>query len=218
MRQTAVRTTTVLRFHHLPSDLGLDAMNATPGDQVTRWLRAWSGGDEAALEKLTPLVYGELHRRARRFIGRERAGHSLQPTALIHEAYIRLVGSRGVDWRDRGHFYALSARLMRQILVDHARTRGRQKRGGAVRPIAFDESVMTPVEQPDLVRLDDALRLLAETDERKSRVVELRFFGGLSAQETADVLHVSPQTVLRDWRLAKAWLQREMSRGDRDHA
>jgi len=190
-------------------------MNATARDDVTRWLRAWSGGDEGALEKLVPLVYSELHRRARRFIGRERTGHSLQPTALIHEAYVRLVGARSVDWHDRNHFYALSSRLMRQILVDHARSRGRQKRGGAAPLVTFDEAVIAVEDEPDLVRLDDALRALAETDQRKSRVVELRFFGGLSAEETAHVLNVSPQTVLRDWRLAKAWLQREMTRGVR---
>src|SRR5262245_1614458 len=189
-------------------------MNATARDDVTRWLRAWSSGDESALERLIPLVYGELHRRARRYIRGERSGHTLQTTALIHETYVRLVGTRA-DCRDRSHFYALSSRLMRQILVDHARSRGRRKRGGAARPVVFDETLMPGEEQPDLVRLDDALCALAETDERKSRVVELRFFGGLSAEETAHVLHVSAQTVLRDWRLAKAWLQREMTRGVR---
>jgi len=190
-------------------------MNTASGHDVTGWLRAWSQGDETALEKLTPLVYVELHQRARRLMGRERAGHSLQPTALIHEAYLRLVGASPVEWSDRSHFYALAARLMRQILVDHARSRGRQKRGGDALPIAFDETVVGPRETPDLVRLDDALHALAETDERKSRVIELRFFGGFSVDEVADVLAVSPQTVLRDWRLAKAWLQREMKRGDR---
>ena len=183
-------------------------------DEVTEWLRAWSRGDESALEKLTPLVYAELRRRARRLVIRERAGHSLQPTALIHEAYLRLVGSAPVDWRDRRHFYALAARLMRQILVDHARSRGRQKRGGAAMLVPFDETAIAFSERPDLVRLDDALQALAETDMRKSRVVELRFFGGLSVEEAANVLEVSPQTVLRDWRLAKAWLQREMRRGE----
>jgi RNA polymerase sigma-70 factor, ECF subfamily len=187
---------------------------ASRGD-ITQWLRAWSSGDDTALEKLIPLVYGELRQRARRLIGRERAGHSLQPTALIHETYLRLVGSKPMGSRDRSHFYALSARLMRQILVDHARSRGRQKRGGAALPLAFDERVIGPRETPDLVRLDDALHALAATDERKSRVIELRFFGGFSVDEVADVLEVSPQTVLRDWRLAKAWLQREMKRGDR---
>jgi RNA polymerase sigma-70 factor (ECF subfamily) len=181
-------------------------MTSASRDDVTGWLRAWSSGDQTALENLTPLVYGELRQRARSLMGRERAGHSLQPTVLIHEAYLRLVGSTPVDWRDRSHFYALAARLMRQILVDHARSRARQKRGGGALPIAFDETVIGPRETPDLVRLDDALHALAETDERKSRVIELRFFGGFSVDEVADVL---------DWRLAKAWLQREMKRGDR---
>ena len=189
-------------------------MVTVSSDEVTGWLRAWSRGDESALEKLTPLVYVELRRRARRLVIRERAGHSLQPTALIHEAYLRLVGSAPVDWRDRRHFYALAARLMRQILVDHARSRGRQKRGGAAMLVPFDETAIAFSERPDLVRLDDALQALAETDMRKSRVVELRFFGGLSVEEAANVLEVSPQTVLRDWRLAKAWLQREMRRGE----
>jgi RNA polymerase sigma-70 factor, ECF subfamily len=190
-------------------------MNSAPRDDITGWLRAWSNGDEAALERLTPLVYGELHRRARRLMGRERDGHSLQPTELIHEAYLRLVGSTPVDWHDRSHFYALAARLMRQILVDHARSRGRQKRGGAALPVTLDEGVMCPQGSLDLGRLDDALQALADTDGRKSRVVELRFFGGFSVDEVAAILDVSPQTVLRDWRLAKAWLQREMRRGSR---
>ena len=188
-------------------------MESGSSDDITGWLRAWSRGEQGALDRLTPLVYEELHRRARRLMNRERSGHSLQPTALIHETYLRLVASSAADLRDRHHFYALAARLMRQILVDHARSRGRRKRGGANVAIAFDEAVATPTAAPDLVRLDDALRALAETDERKSRVVELRFFGGFSVEETADVLGVSPQTVLRDWRLAKAWLQREMTRG-----
>jgi RNA polymerase sigma factor (TIGR02999 family) len=188
--------------------------SASPHD-VTRWLQAWSRGDESALEKLAPLVYRELHRRARRLMGRERAGHSLQPTALIHEAYLRLVGSKPVDCGSRGHFYALSSRLMRQILVDHARSRRRHKRGGAAFPVSFDEALLGRQPEPDLVRIDEALRALAQTDERKSRVVEMRFFGGFSAEETAEVLKVSPQTVLRDWRLAKAWLLREMKSGGR---
>ena len=190
-------------------------MDTASRNDITGWLQAWSRGDETALDRLTPVVYAELRQRARRLMGRERAGHSLQPTALIHEAYLRLVGSAPVDWRDRGHFYALSARLMRQILVDHARSRGRRKRGAGAMPITFDETVIGPREIPDLVRLDDALHALAETDARKSRVIELRFFGGFSVDEVAAVLEVSPQTVLRDWRLAKAWLQREMKRGDR---
>jgi RNA polymerase sigma factor (TIGR02999 family) len=191
---------------------GKDAMQAPSRDDVTGWLRAWSAGDETALEKLIPLVYAELRQRARGLMARERAGHSLRPTALIHECYLRFVGSASADWRDRSHFYALSSRLMRQILVDHARSRGRRKRGGSARPVVFDEAAMGQPERSDLVRLDDALSALARTDERKSRVVELRFFGGFSVEETAAVLGVSPQTVLRDWRLAKAWLQREMKR------
>jgi RNA polymerase sigma-70 factor, ECF subfamily len=190
-------------------------MDSAPHDDVTRWLQAWSKGDQTALEKLTPLVYAELHQRARALMGRERRNHSLQPTALIHEAYLRLVGSAPVDWHDRSHFYALAARLMRQILVDHARARGRQKRGGAALAIDLDETVLASEEAPDLVRLDDALHALAETDARKSRVVELRFFGGFSVDEVAGILAVSPQTVLRDWRLAKVWLHRQLKREDR---
>ena len=176
-------------------------MDTASRNDITGWLQDWSRGDETALDRLTPVVYAELRQRARRLMGRE--------------AYLRLVGSAPVDWRDRGHFYALSARLMRQILVDHARSRGRRKRGAGAMPITFDETVIGPRETPDLVRLDDALQALAETDARKSRVIELRFFGGFSVDEVAAVLEVSPQTVLRDWRLAKAWLQREMKRGDR---
>jgi RNA polymerase sigma factor (TIGR02999 family) len=199
----------------IPDNAGREAMGAASAHEVTGWLQAWGRGDDSALEKLVPLVYEELHRRARRLMGRERAGHSLQPTALIHEAYVRLVGSTPVDVKDRGHFYALAARLMRQILVDHARTRGRRKRGGGAVPVRFDDARMGPRPEVDFVRLDEALRALAETDERKGRVVEMRFFGGLSAEETASVLNVSPQTVLRDFRLAKAWLHRELTRGVR---
>jgi RNA polymerase sigma factor (TIGR02999 family) len=190
-------------------------MSAASTHEVTGWLQAWGRGDDRALEKLAPLVYEELRRRAQRLMGRERAGHSLEPTALIHEAYLRLVGSTPVDVKGRGHFYALASRLMRQILVDHARTRGRRKRGGGAAAVSFDEARMGPRPATDLVRLDEALRALAETDERKGRVVEMRFFGGLSAEETASVLNVSPQTVLRDFRLAKAWLHRELTRGAR---
>jgi RNA polymerase sigma factor (TIGR02999 family) len=189
--------------------------SASPPD-ITQWLQAWSRGDPSALEKLAPLVYAELHRRARFFMGRERAGHSLQPTALIHEAYLRLVGSKPVEWEDRRHFYALSSRLMRQILVQHARAHRARKRGGGAVAVAFDEEWMGGRPAPDLARLDEALGALAQMDERKSHVVELRFFGGFSAEATAEILGVSPQTVLRDWRLAKAWLQREMKRGGGD--
>jgi RNA polymerase sigma factor (TIGR02999 family) len=191
-------------------------MGPTQTHDVTQLLRAWSRGEPSALEKLFPLVYADLRRRARRYMAGERKGHSLQTTDLIHEAYLRLVGSKPVDWRDRSHFFALSARLMRQILVDHARSRGYDKRGGGRRPLTFDEGLVCREPAPDLVRLDDALHALAATDPRKSQVVEMRFFGGLSAEETAEVLGVSPQTVLRDWRLSKVWLLREMNRGTGD--
>jgi RNA polymerase sigma factor (TIGR02999 family) len=147
----------------------------------------------------------------------ERAGHSLQPTALVHEAYLRLVGSKpAVNWQDRRHFYALAARLMRQVLVQHSRAHRARKRGGGAVLLTFDETLVASERAPDLVRLDEALRALAQTDDRKSRVVELRFFRGLSEEETAEVLGVSAQTVQRDFRLAKAWLLREMKRGERD--
>jgi len=192
--------------------------SASQGD-VTGLLRAWGRGDESALSKLIPVVYGELRRRARRYMARERPGHTLQTTALIHEAYLRLVGSRKGDWESRAQFYALSVRLMRQILVDHARTRASLKRGGGSPRVSFDEAQIVPRKPNwDLLRLDEALSALAVHDERKSRVVELRYFGGLSVEETATVLEVSPQTVQRDWRLARAWLLREMSREAGDEA
>jgi RNA polymerase sigma factor (TIGR02999 family) len=188
-------------------------MGTAPQD-VTRLLQAWSQGDESALDRLVPLVYRELHLRARRCMARERVQRSLQTTALIHEAYLRLAGSSPVDWQSRGHFFAIASRLMRRILVDRARARRAQKRGGVARPLSFDEAleVGRPPDR-DLVSLDDALAALGRLDERKARVVEMRFFGGLSVEETADVLRVSPQTVLRDWKLSKAWLLREMKRG-----
>ena len=188
---------------------------ASPQD-VTRLLRAWSRGEESALEKLVPIVYRELHLRARRCMAREGEAHSLQTTALIHEAYLRLVGSSPVAWESRGHFFAIAARLMRRILVDRARARRAQKRGGAARQVSFDEElVVAGPPDRDLVSLDDALTALAAVDERKAKVVELRFFGGLSVEETAEQLGVSPQTVLRDWRLSKVWLLREIKRGER---
>lgn len=188
---------------------------ASPQD-VTRLLQAWSRGEESALEKLVPIVYRELHLRARRCMAREGEARSLQTTALIHEAYLRLVGSSPVTWESRGHFFAIAARLMRRILVDRARARRAQKRGGAARLVSFDEElVVAGPPDRDLVSLDDALTALAAVDERKAKVVELRFFGGLSVEETAEQLGVSPQTVLRDWRLSKAWLLREIKRGER---
>lgn len=186
----------------------------SPGD-VTQLLRAWRGGEKSALDRLVPLVYRDLHLRARRCMAGERMQHSLQTTALIHEAYLRLVGPSPVAWESRGHFFAVAARVMRRILVDHARARRSQKRGGEVQAVTLDEQLVVaggPVR--DLVSLDDALQALATLDERKARVVEMRFFGGLSVEETAEVLEVSPQTVLRDWKLAKVWLLREMKRGE----
>jgi RNA polymerase sigma-70 factor, ECF subfamily len=168
----------------------------------------------AARERLIPLVHQELHQIARRCMAGERVGHSLQATALVNEAYVRLVDGKAVAWRDRAHFLAVSARMMRRILVDHARAKHAHKRGGVGARVTFDEAlVVTDEPSQDVLALDDALEALATFDERKSRVVELRFFGGLSVEETASVLNVSPDTVMRDWRLAKAWLQGEM-RGD----
>ena len=180
-------------------------------------LREWGLGDQGALERLIPLVHQELYRIARRCMAGEGVGHSLQATALVNEAYLRLVDAKGVAWQDRAHFLAVAARAMRHILVDHARARHAEKRGGRAARVTFDEALLVAVEpQQDLVALDEALEALATFDERKSRVIELRFFGGLSVEETASVLQVSPDTVMRDWRLAKAWLRGEM-RGDRRH-
>jgi RNA polymerase sigma-70 factor (ECF subfamily) len=163
---------------------------------------------------LIPLVHRELHGIARRCMAGERAGHSLQATVLVNEAYLRLVDGKDVQWQDRAHFLAVAARVMRRILVDHARARRAQKRGGPATRVTFDEAlVVTNEQREDFVALDDALKALATFDERKSRVIELRFFGGLSVEETAVVLKVSPETVMGDWRLAKAWLQREMRSG-----
>jgi RNA polymerase sigma factor (TIGR02999 family) len=187
--------------------------------EVTQLLRAWSSGDQQALEKLTPLVYEELHKRARYYVSRERPGHTIQTTALINEVYLRLVDFRGVTWQDRAHFLAVCARMMRRILTDFARARHFQKRGGNAQQVTFEEQMMVSAEpSADLVALDDALNGLAGVDQRKSQVVELRFFGGLSVQETAEVLKVSEETVKRDWRLAKLWLLREMSGGQESNA
>ena len=188
---------------------------------VTGWLIAWSDGDEAALDQLIPLVHEELRRLAKGYMRRERgqrAARTLQTTALVNEAYLRLIDAQRVQWQDRAHFFAIAARLMRRILVDYARAQNYAKRGGGLMTISLDEAPMLAAERsPDLVALDDALNTLAATDERKSRVIELRFFGGLSVEETAEVLKVSPDTVMRDWRLAKAWLLRELS-GEGDDA
>jgi RNA polymerase sigma-70 factor, ECF subfamily len=187
--------------------------------EVTALLRQWGQGDEAALEQLMPLVYRELHQIAGRHLRHEQAGHSLQATALVHEAYLRLIEAKEVSWQDRAHFLALSARVMRHILVDHARSRRYQKRGGDAARVSFDEALVVATEPAqDFAALDDALEALATVDKRKSDVIELRFFGGLTVEETASVLKVSPDTVMRDWRLAKAWLMREIRGGRTDDA
>jgi len=182
--------------------------------EVTQLLKAWTAGDEGALGKLTPLVYAQLHEAARRCMAGERSGHTLQTTALVNEVYLRLVDCGQMNWQDRAHFFAVSAQLMRRILIDFARSRGYQKRGGGAIQISLDEAPVV-CSEPDvnIVALDYALKSLATVDERKSKVVELRFFGGLSIEETAEVLRVSVETVVRDWRLAKVWLLRELSEG-----
>ena len=178
---------------------------------VTELLRAWGDGDDGALEQLTPLVEAELRRLARGYMRRERPDHTLQPTALVNEAFLRLTGARGVRWQDRAHFLGISARLMRRVLVDHARSRGYHKRGGGAQRVTLTEELaISPEPALDVVALDRALEALATVDTRKSRVIELRYFGGLSVEETAEVLHVSTDTVKRDWRLAKLWLLREL--------
>jgi len=181
------------------------------GPHVTELLLAWGRGDRSALDELVPIVHQELRRLARLQMRGERDNHTLQTTALVNEAFIRLVDLRRIRWQDRAHFLALSARLMRRILVDHARSRNYRKRGGGALNVALDDSLELAKERSaDLVALDDALETLARMDPRKGQVVELRFFGGLSVDETAEALSISPETVLRDWRLAKVWLLREV--------
>jgi RNA polymerase sigma-70 factor (ECF subfamily) len=176
-------------------------------------LLAWGRGDIRAFDQLVPLVHAELRRLARRYMGQERAGHTLQATALVNEAYLRLIEVKHVQWQNRAHFFAMSARVMRRILVDFARARGQEKRGGGARKVTLNEAlVVSPESGRDLVALDGALRALEVVHPRKSQVVEMRFFGGLSIDETAEALHVSPDTVKRDWRFAKLWLLRELSR------
>ena len=186
----------------------------TPSPQeITRWLVAWNHGDQAALEKLMPLVYSELHRIAKRYMERENPGHTLQTTAVIHEAYLRLADQPQANWQNRAHFFGVAARVMRHILVDYARARNRMKQGGDVHHVSLEEAAVVSLEPAaELVALDDALTALAETDARKSQVVELKYFGGLSIEEVAEVLKVSPGTVMRDWSMAKAWLYRALKR------
>ena len=180
-------------------------------DDISALLRAWSGGDQSALERLTPIVYDQLHSLARRYLKRERPGHSLQATAVVNEAYMRLVDQERMQWQNRAQFFAVSAQLMRRILVDHAR-RHNLKRGGGVLHVSLDEAAVVGGDQSaDLVGLDDAMNALARLDPRKVQVVEMRFFGGLSVEETAEVLKISPVTVMRDWSTARAWLYRELT-------
>jgi RNA polymerase sigma-70 factor, ECF subfamily len=180
-------------------------------DEITGLLHAWRSGDEQALEKLMPLVYDELRRAARRYMAGERTDHTLQTTALVNEVYLRLVDLRRIDWQNRSQFLAICAQMMRRVLTDFARSRHYQKRGGDTPPMVFDEGRFGCERGSDLAALDDALNTLATVDQRKSKVVELRFFGGLSVKETAEVLQVSSETVMRDWKLAKVWLLRELS-------
>lgn len=187
-------------------------MSASSSHEVTFLLRAWCEGDPKALEKLIPLVYRELHRAAQYYMAGERSGHTLQTSALVNEVYLRLVGLQEVSWQNRSHFLAVCAKLMRQILTDYARTRRRLKRGGGAQELSFDSNLIIFGEpRVDLLALDDALTGLAAFDQRKSKVVELRFFGGLTAEETAEALGVSAETVHRDWKVAKVWLLRELS-------
>jgi RNA polymerase sigma-70 factor, ECF subfamily len=194
-------------------------MTAPSPQSVTQLLKAWGNGEQQALDRLMSVVYAELHRLARCYMRRERSGHTLQPTALVHEAYERLVDLKNVSWQNRAHFFGVSAQLMRRILVDYARSRRYTKREGQWRQVPLNEAVaLFRDQQTDIVALDDALRALADIDPRKSRVVEMRFFGGLSVKEVAEVLNISTESVLRDWRLAKVWLLRELSQGSVDES
>jgi RNA polymerase sigma-70 factor (ECF subfamily) len=187
-------------------------MNKPGSSEITELLLAWGKGDAQALEKLMPLVYDELHRLAHRYMNRERAGHTLQTTGLVNEAYIKLIDMNRVEWQNRTHFFAISARLMRRILVDFARSRKFLKRGADAPHIPLDETLLVSSQGPDLVALDEALNSLARVDERKSKVVEMRFFGGMTVEETAAALGISQETVMRDWKTAKVWLLRELNK------
>jgi len=181
-------------------------------NEITEQLIAWSKGDDAALEQLIPAVYQELRRMADHYLRGEDSGHSLQPTALVHEAYLRLIDQTNVEWQNRAHFFGVAAQMMRRILIDHAKAKHRVKRGGTAVKVMLDENVnFTQERASELLALDDALQSLARMDERKSRIVELRYFGGLTVEETAQVLGISDKTVMRDWNLAKAWLYRELT-------
>ena len=187
-------------------------MTQVPNPQnITQLLAEWRDGNQSALDQLYPLVYDELHRLARRYMSRERKGHTLQTTALINEAYVRLVGQK-VNWANRSHFFAISAQIMRRILIDHARRHAYAKRGGGAQQVSLEEAAtITPDQSAELIRLDEALTSLAEMDPRRSQVVELRYFGGLNNEEIAGVLNVSENTVTRDWNMARAWLYQELT-------
>jgi RNA polymerase sigma-70 factor (ECF subfamily) len=188
-------------------------------EEVTQWLLDWSGGDKSALDKLMPVVYDELRRLAHRFMSRERKDHTLQTTALVNEAYLKLIDQRNVSWQNRAHFLAVSSKLMRRILVDYARSRRYAKREGETHKVALEEAAMVSKERgADLIAVDDALISLEVVDPRKCQVVELRFFGGLTIEETAEVLQASHATIERDWTSARAWLYREISRGQQGEA
>jgi RNA polymerase sigma factor (TIGR02999 family) len=186
-------------------------MQQDQGHEITRLLVAWSDGEESALEKLTPIVYEELRQLAKRYMRQERPGHTLQSTAIVHEAFLRLV-NQNVEWNSRAHFFAIAAKMMRRILVDHARSRAASKRGAGVTPVPLDErNAISPEQDVDLVALDEALEHLATIDPQRSRIVELRYFGGLSNEESAEILGISPTTVQRQWTGAKAWLYHELT-------
>ena len=191
-------------------------MTQPSSQEIAHLLLAWGKGDEAALDKLMPMVYEELRRLAKRYMSRQRPGHTLQTTALVNEAYLRLIDSSRVRWQNRAHFFAVSARLMRRILVDFARSRNNLKRGGRVQRVTLDNELQVASERgTDLIALDDALKELASFNQRQSQIVELRYFGGLSEEETAEVLKVSPRTVGRDWSQARAWLYRQLRREEK---
>ena len=184
----------------------------TPQHEITQLLAEWSDGNQSALDELYPLVYEELHRLARRYMSRERKGHTLQTTALINEAYVRLVDQKNVHWANRSHFFAISAQIMRRILIDHARRHAYAKRGGGAQQVSLEEVAIVAREQSaEIIRLDEALKILAKMDPRRCHVVELRYFGGLSNEEIAGVLNVSENTVTRDWNLARAWLYQQLT-------
>ncbi len=188
--------------------------SANTSQDISRLLRQWSEGNRAAFEELLPLVYEELHRQAARYLRRERAGHTLQTTALIHEAYLRLIDQRDMQWESRTHFFAIAAQMMRRVLVDYARAKHREKRGGDDVRLPLEDVMLVAADEKgiDLMALDEALTRLGAVDEQQSRVVELRYFGGLSLEKTAEVLHISRATAARDWDVAKAWLRRELTR------